>query len=45
MSDIGRMPYSAASGKFYPLVLCFFVGSGLAALISKEENRNCNARP
>ena len=33
MSDIGRMPYSAASGKFYPLVLCFFVGSGLAALI------------
>jgi len=33
MSDIGRMRYSAASGKFYPLVLCFFVGSGLAALI------------
>ena len=33
MSDIERAPHSAAPGKFYPLVLCFFVGSGLAALI------------
>jgi spermidine synthase len=33
MSDIKRAPHSAAPGKFYPLVLCFFVGSGLAALI------------
>ncbi len=33
MSDIDRAPHSAAPGKFYPLVLCFFVGSGLAALI------------
>jgi spermidine synthase len=33
MNDIKRTPYSAATGKFYPLVLCFFVGSGLAALI------------
>ncbi len=33
MSGIERASYSAASGKFYPLVLCFFVGSGLAALI------------
>ena len=33
MSDIKRAPHSAATGKFYPLVLCFFVGSGLAALI------------
>src|SRR3989442_5210888 len=33
MSDIKRASYSAAPGKFYPVVLCFFVGSGLAALI------------
>ena len=33
MNDIKRTPHSAATGKFYPLVLCFFVGSGLAALI------------
>src|ERR1700687_4182869 len=33
MSDIERASYSAAPTKFYPLVLCFFVGSGLAALI------------
>ena len=33
MSDIERASYSAEPGKFYPLVLCFFVGSGLAALI------------
>ncbi len=33
MSDIERAPDSAAAGKFYPLVLGFFVGSGLAALI------------
>jgi spermidine synthase len=33
MSDVKRAPQSAAPDKFYPLVLCFFVGSGLAALI------------
>jgi spermidine synthase len=33
MSDIEPASHSAAPGKFYPLVLCFFVGSGLAALI------------
>ncbi len=33
MSDINRAPQSAARGKFYPVVLCFFVGSGMAALI------------
>src|SRR5208337_3730299 len=33
MIDIERAPQSAVPGKFYPLVLCFFVGSGLAALI------------
>ena len=33
MNDIKPAPHSAATGKFYPLVLCFFVGSGLAALI------------
>jgi spermidine synthase len=33
MSVIERASYSAASGKFYPIVLGFFVGSGLAALI------------
>jgi spermidine synthase len=33
MSDIKRTSHSAAPGRFYPLVLCFFVGSGLAALI------------
>jgi spermidine synthase len=33
MSDVERASYSAAPGKFYPLVLFFFVGSGLAALI------------
>src|SRR4030088_1217667 len=33
MSDINSAPHSAASGRFYPLVLCFFVGSGTAALI------------
>jgi spermidine synthase len=32
MSDIDRARQSAV-GKFYPLVLCFFVGSGSAALI------------
>ena len=33
MSDIGRAPCAPSSSKFFPLVLCFFVGSGLAALI------------
>ena len=33
MSNIERVSCSAVPGKFYPLVLCFFVGSGLAALI------------
>jgi len=33
MSNTERASSSAAPGKFYPLVLCFFVGSGLAALI------------
>lgn len=33
MSDIGRRPRSAAPSKFFSLVLVFFVGSGLAALI------------
>jgi spermidine synthase len=33
MSDNNRGRQSTAAGKFYPLVLCFFVGSGLAALI------------
>ena len=33
MNDIKRTSHSTATGKFYPLVLCFFVGSGLAALI------------
>jgi spermidine synthase len=33
MSDIERAPYSAVPGRYYPVVLCFFVGSGLAALI------------
>src|SRR3984957_12301189 len=28
-----QAPHSAVSGKFYPLVFCFFVGSGMAALI------------
>jgi spermidine synthase len=32
MSDIDGASYSAAPSKFYPIVLCFFVGSGLAAL-------------
>lgn len=32
MSDIDGASYSAAPRKFYPIVLCFFVGSGLAAL-------------
>ena len=33
MSDIKLASYSAAPSKFYPVLLCFFVGSGLAALI------------
>src|SRR5438128_2194818 len=33
MSDTEPASHSAAADKFYPLVLCFFVGSGLAALI------------
>jgi spermidine synthase len=33
MSNIEQASYSAARGKFYPLVLVFFVGSGSAALI------------
>src|SRR5438105_10413967 len=33
MSDIERESDSPAQGKFYPLLLCCFVGSGLAALI------------
>ncbi len=33
MSDINSARHSATSGRFYPLVLCFFVGSGAAALI------------
>jgi spermidine synthase len=33
MSSIERAAYSATPGKFYPIVLCFFIGSGLAALI------------
>ena len=33
MIDIEQAPHSAVPRKFYPLVLCFFVGSGLAALI------------
>ena len=33
MTDSQQAPHSEVSGKFYPLVLCFFVGSGLAALI------------
>jgi spermidine synthase len=33
MNDIGRESCAPSSSKFFPLVLCFFVGSGLAALI------------
>ncbi len=33
MIDIDQAPEAAAPGKFYPLVLCCFIGSGLAALI------------
>src|SRR6266850_5738353 len=33
MSDLNSAPRAAASGRFYPLVLGFFVGSGCAALI------------
>src|SRR5271165_2895840 len=33
MSDIDRARQATADGKFYPFVLCFFIGSGLAALI------------
>src|SRR4030095_16517248 len=33
MNDIERVSHYAALGKCYPLVLGFFVGSGLAALI------------
>jgi spermidine synthase len=33
MSDINRTPLSADAGKFYPILLCFFAGSGGAALI------------
>ena len=33
MNDINEVPQSAAVGRFYPLLLCFFVGSGCAALI------------
>src|SRR6267142_5092256 len=32
MNDINAAPRSAAS-RYYPVVLCFFVGSGAAALI------------
>src|SRR5881296_2374067 len=32
MSDINSVPH-AASGRFYPLLLGFFVGSGAAALV------------
>ena len=33
MSQISRAQKSEAAGKFYPLLLCLFVGSGMAALI------------
>src|SRR5438477_13033783 len=33
MSDINSVPHAAPSGRFYPLLLCFFIGSGCAALI------------
>src|SRR5215510_14811481 len=33
MTDVAPASQAAEPGKFYPLVLCFFVGSGLAALI------------
>jgi spermidine synthase len=33
MSDTAPASHSAAPDKLYPLILCFFVGSGLAALI------------
>ena len=33
MSDIEQTSSSAAPTRFYPLLLCFFVGSGVAALI------------
>ncbi len=33
MSDIPRAPHSGAQARFYPLVICLFVGSGAAALI------------
>jgi spermidine synthase len=32
MTDLAGASYAAAPRKFYPIVLCFFVGSGLAAL-------------
>jgi spermidine synthase len=33
MSEIGETRDGAAAGRYYPLVLCFFIGSGVAALI------------
>jgi spermidine synthase len=33
MSDINSAPPAAASMRLYPLLLCFFIGSGCAALI------------
>jgi spermidine synthase len=33
MSEVKQAPFSASSGGFYPLLLCLFIGSGLAALI------------
>src|SRR5207302_6376187 len=33
MSDINSVPHAAASGRFYALLLCFFIGSGCAALV------------
>src|SRR5437763_15150203 len=33
MSDINSAPPAAPSGRFYPLLLCLFIGSGCAALI------------
>jgi spermidine synthase len=33
MSEIGEAPEPHAAGKYYPVLLCFFIGSGIAALI------------
>src|SRR6266853_1924920 len=33
MNEINEVPRSAAAGRFYLILLCFFVGSGCAALI------------